>query len=223
MMSPQSLLPIAPEYFAALDHPRFFQFLHLPLQSGSDPVLAAMHRGYTVEQFRTCVREARRRLPSILLSTDLIVGYPTEGEEEFRASLAIVGELAPEIVNVTRFSPRPMTPAARLAPWPPGVVKRRSRELTALRMRTARQRLERWVGHEGSALPLERGPYRSTVARLPNYLPVVLAEEPPLGVPCTVRVDGCRSTYLLGHVLPAGGMRGDRTPLVDRSKYSMPA
>jgi MiaB-like tRNA modifying enzyme len=207
MMSPQTLAPVVERYFRALSAPRFFAFLHLPVQSGSDRVLDDMHRGYDAATFRRLVKMGRSRLPGLTLSTDLIVGFPTEDEAAFESSLRLVEEVEPEIVNVTRFSPRPLTPAAHLPPLPPRTAKRRSRALTEMRMRVARRRLERWIGHEGIALTVERGARSSTVARLPNYLPVVLAERLPLGRSVPVRVDGARSTYLLGR--PTSPLDGD--------------
>jgi MiaB-like tRNA modifying enzyme len=198
MLSPQSLEPILEEHVGALGEPRVFRFLHLPVQSGSDRILSAMHRGHTVEQFRRQVEAARRRLPDLHLATDLIVGYPGETEDDHRASEALLGAVGPETVNVTRFSPRPGTPAARLAPLPPRVAKERSRSLTGLRQRIARERLERWIGREEPALVLEYGPRGTAVARLENYLPVVLGQRPALGATVDVRIDGARSTYLVG-------------------------
>jgi len=203
MMSPQTLGPILEPYCAALAAPRFYRFLHLPVQSGSDRVLDAMHRGYRVDEFRRQVRAARTRFPDLTLSTDVIVGFPGETEEDHRATEALLAEVGPEIVNVTRFSPRPGTPAAHLPPVGPRIAKRRSRELTEVRQRVARDRLERWIGHRGPARVVEFGPGSSSVARLPNYLPVVLEERPSLGSTVDVRVDGARSTYLLGHVAQA--------------------
>jgi threonylcarbamoyladenosine tRNA methylthiotransferase CDKAL1 len=199
MMSPQTLGPIADAYFPVLREAPFFRFLHLPVQSGSDAVLRNMRRGYTVEEFRRLLRSARRELPDLMLSTDLIVGFPTETEEEFQRSLDLVEEVEPAIVNVTRFSARPMTPAALLPALPSGRVKVRSRRLTELRTRTARTLLERWIGRVEEAFVTERGRGGSSVARLPNYLPVVLDSPLPLGTVRTVRIDGARSTYLLGH------------------------
>lgn len=198
MMSPQSLAPIAAELFPLFAHPRLFRFLHLPVQSGSDAVLAAMRRGYTVADFRRLVAAARAAHPDLTLSTDLIVGFPGESESDFDSSLRLLESVGPEMVNVTRFSARPLTPAARLPPVAPGVAKRRSRAVTELRMRLARERLERWIGWEGDGLVVERGPEGSSVARLPNYLPVVLRERHALGAPVPVRIVGARSTYLLG-------------------------
>ena len=203
MMSPQSLEPHRDAYFDALARAPFYRFLHLPLQSGSDRILDAMRRGYHTDLFRRQVDAARRRLPDVHLATDVIVGFPGETEDDFRATEELLEATGPETVNVTRFSPRPGTPAARLPPLPPRVAKRRSRALASLRQRISRTRLERWIGTRGPGRVLEHGPGGSSVARLANYLPVVLDTRPPLGASVELRVDGARSTYLLGTVVDA--------------------
>jgi len=198
MMSPQSLEPRLDRYLEALSAGRAYRFLHLPLQSGSDRVLEAMRRGYRADQFRRQVEEARRRIPDLHLATDVIVGFPGETEEDFRATEELLEAVGPETVNVTRFSPRPGTPAAHLPPLPPRVAKRRSRSVAALRLRLARSRLERWIGARTVGRVIEHGPGSSSVARLANYLPVVLDRRIPLGSDVELRIDGARSTYLLG-------------------------
>ncbi len=198
MMSPQSLEPHLVSYLDALAEGPAYRFLHLPLQSGSDRVLDAMRRGYGADLFRRQVDMARRRLPDLHLATDVIVGFPGETEDDFRATETILEEVGPETVNVTRFSARPGTPAARLPGLPPRVAKRRSRALAALRHRISRARLESWIGTRAVGRVLEHGPGGSSVARLGNYLPVVLDRRPPLGSDLELRVDGARSTYLLG-------------------------
>lgn len=200
MMSPQSLAPHLDRYLDAMAPETVYRFLHLPLQSGSDRVLETMRRGYSVDDFRREVDAARRRFPELHLATDVIVGFPGETEEEFRETEKLLESVAPETVNVTRFSPRPGTPASRLPPLPPRVAKRRSRSLAELRHRISRSRLERWIGSRARVRVLEHGPGGSSVARLPNYLPVVLDHRPPLGSDVEIRVDGARSTYLLGSV-----------------------
>jgi threonylcarbamoyladenosine tRNA methylthiotransferase CDKAL1 len=197
MMSPQSLAPIGDEYFEAVRDAKAFRFLHLPVQSGSDAVLDGMRRGYHVADFLRLVAAARRAMPDAMVATDVIVGFPTESEDDFRATAALVEEVGPEMLNVTRFSPRPGTPAANLEELPARVVKRRSRELTELRMRVARTRMEGWIGWEGPAQIVEHGADGSSMGRLPNYLPVVLDERISLGAVAPVRVEGARSTYLL--------------------------
>ncbi len=200
MMSPQSLAPALDDYLDALGHPRNFRFLHLPVQSGSDRILRAMHREYTVGAFSRIVRAARSRHPDLHLSTDFIVGFPGETADDHAASVELLREVGPETVNVTRFSARPGTPAARLPPLGPRVAKERSRAMTDARREVARARLERWIGRTESARVLEHGPDGSAVARLGNYLPVVLDGQPPRGSRVRVSVTGVRTTYLLGRV-----------------------
>ncbi len=201
MMSPQSLAPVGERLLAAMQGERFYRFLHLPVQSGSDPVLAAMHRGYRAAEFRAWVDRARARLPSVTLATDVIVGFPGETERDFAATLGLVEDVAPEVLNVTRFSARPGTAASRLPPVPAAVAKRRSRALAELRTRTARARLERWLGRTEPGWVVEEGRHGSSVARLRSYLPVVLPDRRPLGSRWTIAIEGARATYLLGRAL----------------------
>jgi threonylcarbamoyladenosine tRNA methylthiotransferase CDKAL1 len=198
MMSPQSLAPFLERYAETLALEGVLRFVHLPVQSGSDAVLEAMHRGYRVAEFRRQVRLLRGRHPELHLATDVITGYPGETDDDARATEALLEEVGPETVNVTRFSPRPGTPAARLPPLGPRVARQRSRALATVRRRVARDRMERWIGERRPARVMEYGPGGSAVARLDNYLPVVLTERPPLGAKVEVRIDGARSTYLLG-------------------------
>ena len=200
MMSPQSVAPFVERYASVLAGGAAYRFVHLPVQSGSDAILEAMHRGHSVETFRRQVAVLRRAVPDLHLATDVIVGYPGETDDDARATEELLEEVGAETVNVTRFSPRPGTPAARLPPLGPRLARERSRRLAALRRRVARERLERWIGERRPAQVLEYGPGGTAVARLDNYLPVVLPTRPPLGARIEVAVDGARSTYLLGRV-----------------------
>ena len=92
--------------------------LHLPLQSGSDRVLAEMNRGYTVERYRGMVDEARRRIPGLALTTDLIFGFPGETEEDFRVTLALMEDIGFDFAFLYRYSEREGTKALGL----PGTV-----------------------------------------------------------------------------------------------------
>lgn len=119
MMSPQSLAPHQDAYYDTLAQAPAYRFLHLPLQSGSDRILDAMRRGYHTDLFRRQVDGARRRLPDVHVATDIIVGFPGETDEDFRATEELLEATGPETVNVTRFSParHPRRPTAS-APAP---------------------------------------------------------------------------------------------------------
>ena len=88
--------------------------LHLPLQSGSDRILSAMHRGYTEQRFLDKLAMARRIVPDLSVSTDIIVGFPGETDEDFAATLAVVEQARFDSAFMFQFSPRPGTPAAEM-------------------------------------------------------------------------------------------------------------
>lgn len=105
------------------DLPKLVSHLHLPIQSGSDRVLMAMKRGYTAIEYKSIVRKLRKFRPNLCLSSDFIVGFPTETEEEFAKTEQLVRELAFDLSFVFIYSPRPGTPAAELEDSTPYQVK----------------------------------------------------------------------------------------------------
>ncbi|HEY6093971.1 MAG TPA: tRNA (N6-isopentenyl adenosine(37)-C2)-methylthiotransferase MiaB [Gallionellaceae bacterium] len=94
--------------------PKLASHLHLPVQSGSDRVLAAMKRGYTVLEYKSIVRRLRAARPDLVLTTDIIVGFPGESEQDFEATLRLMEEVAYDMSFSFLFSPRPGTPAAEM-------------------------------------------------------------------------------------------------------------
>jgi tRNA-2-methylthio-N6-dimethylallyladenosine synthase len=113
--------------------PKLVSHLHLPVQHGSDRILAAMKRGYTTLQYKSTIRALRKVRPDISLSSDFIVGFPGETEEDFERMMALVEEVGFDASFSFVFSPRPGTPAAGLADDTPQTVKlERLRRLQAL-------------------------------------------------------------------------------------------
>lgn len=198
MMNPDTAKTILPDLLEVFEHEKVFKFLHIPVQSGSDRILASMGRNYTVFEFRQIIEDFRKRFPDISISTDIIVGYPGEREEDFRASLSLVKDLKPNIVNVTRFSPRPGTPAFSAMPLPGWLVKRRSREVSALRKTVSLSINRSYIGEVTDVLITERGKKGTVMARLHNYIPVVLTSEMPPGKRVRVRIVDCTDAYLIG-------------------------
>ncbi len=96
---------------ASLD--KVCRHINLPLQAGNDDVLKAMRRGYTVEQYRQLVGSIRRYIPEVALSTDVIVGFPNESDEQFQQTLGILEEIKFDTVHVATYSPRSGTTASR--------------------------------------------------------------------------------------------------------------
>ncbi len=140
---------IPPEFFDLWSRweGRLMPHLHLPLQSGCDATLRRMGRRYTTTQYEALVTEARKRIPDLAVTTDIIVGFPGESEEEFATSLAFVEKMAFAHMHIFAYSPREGTPATRLPGHiPPPVKKERSRAMHALMRRMKAAFLSRYVG-----------------------------------------------------------------------------
>ena len=129
------------------DIPVLAAHLHLPVQSGSDRVLAAMKRGHTVLEYKAKIRALRKARPNVSLSSDFIVGFPGETERDFEATMALVEELDYDTSFSFVYSPRPGTPAAALPDATPLAVKKRRLAALQARLRAqAARHAERMVG-----------------------------------------------------------------------------
>ena len=132
---------------AMAETPAVCPHLHLPVQSGSDRILAAMGRGYTGDQYRRRVELLRRRIPHLAVSSDVIVGYPGESDADFADTLRLVDELAFSQVFAFKYSPRPRTTALTLEDDVPEEVKaRRLNDLFARQDEVTRRQNEALVG-----------------------------------------------------------------------------
>ncbi len=120
-------------------HPNICRHLHLPAQSGDNEMLQKMARGYTVEKFKETVQLARERIPGISITTDIIVGFCGETEEQFQNSKALCEEVGFDKIFIGKFSVRPNTPAAKWADDVPlDEKKRRYHELNEVLKQTAK-------------------------------------------------------------------------------------
>jgi tRNA-2-methylthio-N6-dimethylallyladenosine synthase len=134
------------------DVPQLMPFLHLPVQSGSDAVLAAMNRRHCVADYRRTVERLRAARPDLALSTDLIVGFPDESDADFGATLRLVDEIGFAQAFSFKYSPRPGTPAASANGQIPEAVK--AARLAALQARLAEQQTDFNRACIGRVLPV---------------------------------------------------------------------
>jgi threonylcarbamoyladenosine tRNA methylthiotransferase MtaB len=124
---------LSPDLLRLCQNPRLCRHLHLPLQSGCDATLERMNRRYTTAQFSELVQRARSEIADLAVTTDVIVGFPGEDEQEFAASAAFVGDLGLARIHVFPFSARPGTAAASMPDQiPPKVKKRRASHLAGI-------------------------------------------------------------------------------------------
>lgn len=205
MMNPLHLIKrrkLLKELIEAYKNEKIFKFVHIPLQSGSNKVLKDMLRGYTIEEFIEIVEEFRREIPNITIETDIIVGYPTESEEDFEETVKAINEIEFDVVNVSKFSPRPNTPAEKLKQLPPEIVNRRSKTLHELIRKIALKKNEKFLRKEFDVFVDEIGKNNSYIGRTIEYKPVVVkSNEDLLGKTVKVKIVEARSNFLLGNII----------------------
>ncbi|MFN2507327.1 MAG: tRNA (N6-isopentenyl adenosine(37)-C2)-methylthiotransferase MiaB [Chthoniobacterales bacterium] len=150
---------------ALRDLPKLAEHVHLPLQSGSNRILKAMHRPYTAERYFALVERIRRARPGIAITTDVIVGFPGEEEYDYAQTRDLVERIQFDNAFIFRYSPRSGTPAASHGEQVPEAEKEeRNQDLLAVVDRSARRANERLVGREVEILC--EGPSRNNPARL---------------------------------------------------------
>ncbi len=204
MMTPNCTLDILDRLVEAYKHRKIFKFLHLPVQSGDDEVLKRMQRFYTIEDFNQIVAMFRKAIPNITIATDVICGFPGETAEAFEKTVHLIEKVKPDIVNVSKFFPRPNTPAEKLKPKiPPSEIKGRSRKMAEFVRRIGLERSQSWIDWKGQILIDEEGKKPgSWVGRNFAYKPVVVkSKESLLGRIVNVHVVQAFQTYLKAEIL----------------------
>jgi MiaB-like tRNA modifying enzyme len=196
MGNPRHVPKYLNELVAVMKNPKIFKFLHIPVQAGNNEVLKAMRRGHTVETFVDIVNAVRKEIPEMTISTDIIVGYPTETEAQFQDTLKLVEQVKPDTINIARFSPRPGTTAATMAGQVHGNVKKdRSRQLTDVYRKVSAERNKQWLGWEGDVIVDEKVK-EGVSARNYAYKTIVIRKDIPLGTVLKVKITEA-STYFL--------------------------
>ncbi len=197
MMHPLSAHAIFNELMDSYADEKVYKFLHLPLQSGSDDVLRKMRRGYVMENFLEIVKKFRESHPNGTFATDVIVAFPSETEEDFEKTCEIIKKIQPEIVNVTRFSPRPYTDAKKMRDKiHTKIAKERSKKMAEIAKKISLERNKACKGKNYSALILEkRGKWM--VGKAENYRSVFL-KDGKIGDVVKVNIKDATATHLFG-------------------------
>ncbi len=174
MMNPLHIRPFLDDLIEAYKNEKFFKFLHLPVQSGSDRILKDMRRGYKIDDFIYYVNRFREEIEDITISTDIIVGYPTEKNSDFKKTVLLLKKLKPDVVNLSRFTPRKGTLAAKLKPLDQKIVNKRSEYIHNLMRKILEKKNKKWVGWKGEVLIDEKNK-KITTARNIFYKPIIVS------------------------------------------------
>lgn len=195
MGNPRHLLSYWEEFADLYQDPRLFRFLHLPVQSGSSRILQSMGRRHSADDYRMLVEAFRNRIPDLTLSTDIIVGFPGESEQDFEDTMNLLKETQPSVVNRTRYVVRPGTPAAHFPQQVHKEIKKdRSRRLTDLVKSISLDHHQKLVHQTFDVIVDEKGkqtathPQENWIARTDTYRQVILPGSHHLGKRLRVKI-----------------------------------
>lgn len=201
MMNPNHVLPILDNLMKIYEDEKVYKFLHIPVQSGSNKILKSMNRKYTKEQFIDIIKKFRTLFPEIIISTDIIVAYPGETEEDFQETLELIKQTKPDVMNFTRYWPMTGTRAAKLNQIDRKTASKRAAQVQKLHLQIS---LERNKPYEGKELVVFVNEQQGTncLARDENYrLVVIKSRENLLGKTLKVKIKQAFSHYLLAEVI----------------------
>ena len=200
MMNPMYMPRISDRLLRSFENDKVFKFLHIPVQSGSNKILKDMKRGHTAKVFRDTDERFRKKFGKFTVSTDIIVGFPSETDEDFAQTVDLIKETRPDIINLSRYSARPGTKAARMDQIEVSEVKRRSKVVFELTKKIERERNEEWLGWQGEVL-FDESSDGIVKGRNFAYKPVVVEESVTLGQKIKVEIIKATQHGLWGKTL----------------------
>jgi len=201
MFNPNLVLESIDSLVDAMSSEHYFQFYHVPLQSGSDAVLQAMGRRYTVAQWEAVVSAIRSKRPSATIATDIIVGYPGETDQDFEETMNTIERMKLPVVNISKYGDRPGTLASKSPRKVDTLVKKnRSRALSRLVDDIVLETNHSWIGWSGPVLVTERGSRGGWLARNPAYKLVIMNGDYSPGSILDVQITDGKKTHLIGEV-----------------------
>ena len=199
MMNPMYMPRIKEELIKSYDSDKVYKFLHIPVQSGSDKILHDMKRGHTVKTVREVIEKAKERFTDFTVSTDVIVGFPSETEEDFEKTVDLINEIRPDMVNLSKYSARPGTEAAEWDQIEASEVKKRSKVIFDIINKISLENNQKWVGWKGKVL-FDEETNEGIKGRNFAYKPVVVKEEIKIGQTHIVEILDATTRSILGKI-----------------------
>lgn len=202
MMNPFSVTPILDDLIEAFRSDKIYKIVHLPIQSASDNVLKKMNRYHSIEETNAIISRLRDAFADLTLFTDIIVGFPGESDDDFNSTLEWVKTMNPDKVNISRYTPRPLTKALEYRNLDTRIVVERSNKLHKLCDSIKLDSKKKMIGWKGEVYISMDAKVKGVMARTASYKPVVLPEgSVSPGTSCNVEIYDATAGYFLGRVL----------------------
>lgn len=157
MLNPRFLIEDLHQLITIFNFKKVYQFLHIPIQSGSNKILEKMQRSYRISEIINKLEILRKNFPRLTISTDIICGFPGETEDDFIKTIELIEWLKPEILNISKFTPRPGTKAKEMKQIDGKIIKERSNRLSKIFRAILFNSNKEWENWEGEVLILHEG------------------------------------------------------------------
>jgi len=200
MINPNHVIKYLDELIKIYQNEKMYKFLHIPVQSGSDKILKNMNRFYTESEFKKIVSVFRREFPEMTLATDVIIGFPGETEKDFQDTLELIKKCNFDVLNVSRFTPRPGTPAKKMEQLDNKLIKQRTGKTSKLFEKIILKKNEQKLGNTYQILITEK--QKTWTGRNINYKQIALKKEEDdkvkRGNQFLVKITGYTKSCLIG-------------------------
>ena len=197
MMHPKNIFDDVDELIDAFKLPNVYKFIHLPVQTGSNKVLKEMNRRHTIEEYLDFVKKIRNSIPEITLATDIIVGYPTETDEDFQKTIGLLEEIKPNLIHLSKYRHREGALSSSLEEIPHSLMKHRSKKLSEIKEKITNDENKHLLGKVLNILIVQKGSKGGYIGKSDSYLPVVV-DNAEIGTFIKVKITKTTSTYLIG-------------------------
>ena len=197
MMHPKNIFDDVDELIDAFKLPNVYKFIHLPVQTGSNKVLKEMNRRHTIEEYLDFVKKIRNSIPEITLATDIIVGYPTETDEDFQKTIDLLEEIKPNLIHLSKYRHREGALSSSLEEIPHSLMKHRSKKLSEIKEKITNDENKHLLGKVLNILIVQKGSKGGYIGKSDSYLPVVV-DNAEIGTFIKVKITKTTSTYLIG-------------------------
>ena len=200
MMHPKNILNDVDEIIDAMKHPKVYNFIHLPVQSGSDKVLSDMRRGHTISQYLDIVSKFKNEIPDMTLAVDIIVGYPTESDDDFDLTVKLLEDVKPNLIHLSKYQHRKGAISSSLREIPHEIMKKRSKFLSEIKSKITEDENQNLLGSIQNVLVVEVGSKGGFIAKTDSYIPVIV-NNVQLGTFVKVKITEATATYLKSELL----------------------
>ncbi len=201
MLDPKYLIKNLEKLLKQIASPIFYKFLHIPIQSASDEVLKKMRRRYNNNQINEIFSKLKENY-DISISTDIICGFPGESEEDFMKTMQFIKRYTPDIINISKFTPRPNTDAKKMKQLDSQIVKERSMKLTHLYNEYIEEKNKKFMGTIEKVLITKFNPNKNYPfsGRNKYYKPIVL-KNGEINNFYNIKIVETRSNFLIGRII----------------------